>query len=108
MTWVGSVQGEHRAGSRGLAPNQLETKKRIEMKNLKSGSIQAKDWRKTMGKWLENVKVAQRPCENHEGISKGMLAASARGRCGGRRGVRVELSGEQPGLGGLSVETTLC
>lgn len=94
-------------GAEGWLPTKWKLK-RIEMKNPKAGSIQAKDWRKAMGKWLQNVKAAQRPCENHEGISKGMLAASACGRCGGRRGVRVELSGEKPALGGLSVETTLC
>ena len=61
-----------------------------------------------MGKWLQNVKVSQRPCENHEGITKGMLATSACGRCGGGRGVRMEFSGEKPGRSGSSVETTVC
>lgn len=61
-----------------------------------------------MGKWLQNVKVAQRPCENGEGITKDMLATSACGWCGGEREVRMEFSGEKPGLSGSSVETTLC
>lgn len=61
-----------------------------------------------MGKWLQNVKVAQRPCENGEGITKDMLATSACGRCGGEREVRMEFSGKKPGLSGSSVETTLC
>lgn len=61
-----------------------------------------------MGKWLQNVKVAQRPCENGEGITKDMLATTACGRCGGEREVRMEFSGEKPGLSGSSVETTLC
>lgn len=94
------MQGEQGVEGRGLAPSQLEIKKGSEVvANLKSSSIQLKYRRRTLGKRLWSFKVAQRPCENHEGI-KGMLATSACGKGGIWIGPRMEFSEEKPGLSG--------
>lgn len=75
--------------------------------NLKPSSVQ-QSFGKEHGSDYGVFKVVHRPCENHEGIAKGMLATTACGRCGIEMKLRMECSEEKPGLSGWCVETTLC